>query len=138
MIQTLTFRAPLGDSDPAVLPEKLRIIAKNLLKFQHGLRGMKVTIDSEEVQVELRFAGHNRWNIQRDAKRVVQHLMMRSGGAWRQLRLVSTLTELTRRELKVGQGRTERTPPAPRAERERPSHPGSSEPWWGDQLPESA
>jgi hypothetical protein len=136
MIQTYTFHVPAGIGGAEAGIAAMRETVGQLVKFQHVLRGFRaepVPGDQPLIEMRLRVAGINRWNIAADAKRLSLLIARRSGVVWKQVQFITLITEPTRRDLQVGQGRTERSP-IPRSQRQADGSPWDHVAWWGDDV----
>jgi hypothetical protein len=137
VIRTLTYRSNLDGKDGTVVAQGIRAQVSKLVRTRNTIRGVKVTFDSEKVDVALRMSGVDRWRISRDARKIASYLLASQKLAFnRPLQAAAELTEPTNRNLTLDQGRTpqSRTGGRPRA--------GAGtvtevlpEDWWGDELP---
>jgi len=91
MIQTFTFHIPLGGRDPVRLLPQLRDVVAKLLKFQHVIRGFRAEVQDGMVRMFLRLAGHNRWNLQADARRIAALVLRRVGLLFRSNKLKDSI-----------------------------------------------
>lgn len=133
MIITFTYLVPLDGRNPELAIQSLRSRAAIMVRHVCQLRGMKVAVVEDGLELSLRFAGHNRWNITGDARRILTRLVGYCGLSPRGTKLVGERIEKNRRDLTVEQGRTEMTR-RPRAERAADGRPWDHIAWWGDDL----
>lgn len=133
MIQTLTFHVPIGQQRPDELLPRMRQIVKDLLKFQPVILGFQVSMQDNTVVMLLRVAGRDRWKLHGDAKRLALLIARRAAVEWKQVTLVTWLTEPGGSSLTLAQGRPANVKP-PRAERKPDGSPWDHIAWWGDDL----
>lgn len=133
MIRTFTFHAPVGTNSPDRTVTKVREVVKQLVRFQHVLRGMQVSVADAVVVLKLRVAGINQWNIHADARRLAALILRRCNVDWKAATLEHSVTEPNRKDLLLGEGRTPMSR-RPRAERMADGRPWAHVAWWGDSL----
>lgn len=115
--------------------EGMRALGAILVRTRPVLRGMKLSGgENEKIHVQLRVAGHTRWEIQRDARKLIIMLLRRVFLIPANLELELVTTERNGRELYLGEGRTPMTRTA-RAPRQEDGRPWDHYEWWGDDLP---
>lgn len=131
MIQLFQFTVPLGDRDPDETVAALREHVARLVRLNAVLRGMKATTEAGTLTLVLRCAGHNRWRISSDCRRIAASLLRRVRLDWRAAQLELVSTEPTARSLTKEQGRTV----VPRPSRvTQDGSPWDHIPWWGDDV----
>lgn len=115
--------------------EAMRALGAILVRTRPFLRGMKLSaVPDGRVHIQLRVAGHTRWEIQRDARKLIVMLLRRVFIVPANLELELVTTERNGRELYAGEGRTPMTK-KPRAPRQTDGRPWDHYEWWGDDLP---
>lgn len=115
--------------------EAIRALAAILVRTRPVLRGMKLTEASNgRLHVALRVAGHTRWEIQRDARKLIVMFLRRAYITPSDLELELVTTERNGRGLYLGEGRTPMTK-RPRATEKADGTPWDDYEWWGDELP---
>lgn len=113
----------------------MRTLAARLVRVRPTLRGMKLEmLDSDKMHVRIRVAGHTRWEIQRDARKLIILFLRRVFVAPSNLELELVTTERNGRELYLGEGRTPMGR-RPRAAQKADGTPWDDYEWWGDELP---
>lgn len=113
----------------------MRALGAIWVRTRPVLRGMKLSEASPGyIQVQLRVAGHTRWEIQRDARKLIIMLMRRAHLPVTNLELELVTTERNGRELYLGEGRTPMTKTA-RSATKPDGRPWNHHEWWGDELP---
>lgn len=115
--------------------DEMRALGAVWIRTRPILRGMKLSEASPgHIQVQLRIAGHTRWEIQRDARKLITMLMRRAYLPLAYLELELVTTERNGRELYAGEGRTPMTKTA-RSATKPDGRPWDHHEWWGDVLP---
>ena len=115
--------------------EAMRQLASRLVRVRPVLRGMKLELlDSGKLHIRLRVAGHTRWEIQRDARKLIVLFLRRVFIHPTSLELELVATERNARELYLGEGRTPMGK-RPRAAQKADGTPWDDYEWWGDELP---
>lgn len=135
MLQTYTWHLNPGDKDPEAIAEGMRALAAILVRTRPVLRGLRLSGAADgRILVQLRVAGHSRWEIQRDARTLITLLLRRVYIIPANLDLELVTTERNGRELYAGEGRTPMTK-KPRAPHQTDGRPWDHYEWWGDDLP---
>lgn len=135
ILQTYSWNLRTGDKDPEKVAEDMRALAAILVRTRPVLRGMRLSEGSDgKLLVQLRVAGHTRWEIQRDARKLIVMLLRRAFIAPANLELELVTTERNGRELYIGEGRTPMTK-KPRSATQADGRPWDDYEWWGDDLP---
>lgn len=112
-----------------------RELASRLIRVRPVLRGLKLGMaDSGKLHIQIRVAGHTRWEIQRDARNLIIMFLRRVFIVPTMLELELVTTERNGRELYLGEGRTPMVK-RPRAPRQSDGRPWDHYQWWGDELP---
>lgn len=115
--------------------DAMRTLAARLVRVRPVLRGMRLEPgDPGWLNVALRVAGHSRWGIQADARKLIVLFLRRAFIVPANLELVLVTTERNGRELYLGEGRTPMLR-RPRAARKADGTPWDDYEWWGDELP---
>lgn len=110
MIQTLTYRGRLDGKDGAVVAAAIDEHVNRLIRTRSTVRGVRVVYDSETIDVSLRISGTDRWRISQEARKVASYLLATQRVSYvRPLQPVSEVTEKTRRDLTLAEGRTAQT-----------------------------
>lgn len=130
MIQQFHYSVPLGDHDPEQTVAALHEHVARLVRLNPVLRGMKATIDDGTLTLVLRCAGHNRWKISGDCRRIAASLLRRVRLDWRAAQLQTVLTEPNGRSLTKEQGRSSLPPRRSQVQ----GSPWENIPWWGDEI----
>lgn len=113
----------------------MRTLGAALVRVRPVLRGMKLEmLESGKLHIQLRVAGINRWDIQRDARKLIVMFLRRAWIHPTALELELVTTERNGRELYAGEGRTPMTR-TPRAPTKPDGRPWDHYEWWGDDLP---
>lgn len=113
----------------------IRELASRLIRVRPVLRGLKLDMaDSGKLHIQIRVAGHTRWEIQRDARKLIVMFLRRVFIVPTALELELVTMERNGRELYLGEGRTPMVK-RPRAPRQDDGRPWDHYEWWGDQLP---
>lgn len=113
----------------------MKALAAILVRTRPVLRGLRICEGLDgKLLVQIRVAGHTRWEIQRDARKLIIMLLRRVYIAPTDLELELVTTERNGRELYAGEGRTPMTK-KPRAPKQTDGRPWDHYEWWGDQLP---
>lgn len=113
----------------------MRALGSILVRTRPVLRGMKLSgAENGKIHIQLRVAGHTRWEIQRDARKLIILLLRKAFVTPADLELELVTTERNGRELYAGEGRTPMTK-TPRAPRQADGRPWDHYEWWGDELP---
>lgn len=137
ILQTYSWQAALGGKDPATVITAMRELAARLVRIRPVLRGMRLEMTSTgRLHIELRVAGHTRWEIQRDARKLIIMFLRRVHILPTALELELVTTQRNGRELMLGEGRTPMGK-RPRAARKADGTPWDDYEWWGDELPTS-
>lgn len=115
----------------------MRTLGATLVRVRPVLRGMRLEeTGAGLIHIALRVAGHTRWEIQRDARKLIVMLLRRAFIPPTQLQLELVTTERNGRELYLGEGRTPMTK-KPRAATGPDGRPWDHYEWWGDDLTET-
>lgn len=115
--------------------EAMRKLGAVLVRTKPVLRGMKLSEASgDRLYLQLRVAGHTRWEIQRDARKLLILLIRRAYILPTNVELDLVATERNGRELYAGEGRTPMTKTA-RPATKNDGRPWDDYEWWGDELP---
>jgi len=110
-------------------------LAAILVRTRPVLRGLRLHEASDgRLLVELRVAGHTRWEIQRDARKLIIMLLRRVFITPDALELELVSTARNGRELYAGEGRTPMGR-KPRSATQEDGRPWDHYQWWGDDLP---
>lgn len=118
--------------------ETLRALAAVLVRVRPVLRGMRLSGASDgRLHVQLRVAGHTRWEIQRDARKLIVMFLRRVFIIPADLELELVTTERNGRDLYLGEGRTPMGP-KPKGATKADGTPWDHYEWWGDELPTPA
>lgn len=113
----------------------MKALAAILVRTRPVLRGLKLSGGPDgRLLVQLRVAGHTRWEIQRDARKLIVMLLRRVFIVPENLALELVTTERNGRELYAGEGRTPMTKKA-RSATKPDGRPWDHYEWWGDDLP---
>lgn len=116
----------------------MRELASRLVRVRPVLRGMKLCLlEDGKLHVQLRVAGHTRWEIQRDARKLIVLFLRRAFLHPTALELELVTTERNGRELYLGEGRTPMQR-RPRGPQKADGTPWDDYEWWGDELPTEA
>lgn len=135
ILQTYDWKLELGDKQPDVVMEGMRGLAAIMVRTRPVLRGMRLQmLENGKLNVQLRVAGHSRWAIQRDARKMIIMLLRRVWIHPTALQLELVTTPRNGRELYAGEGRTPMTKP-PKAPHQSDGRPWDHYEWWGDELP---
>lgn len=112
----------------------MKALAAILVRTRPVLRGLRLSegVDGR-LLVQLRIAGHTRWEIQRDARKLIVMLLRRVYILPTSLELELVTTERNGRELYLGEGRTPMGK-KPRAATQEDGRPWDHYEWWGDEL----
>lgn len=106
MIRTLTYRANLDGKDGDKVAEAIRTQVSKMVRTRAVVLGVKVTHDSEKIDIALRMTGMDRWMISRDARKVASYLLASQKLPFtRPLAPVLELDEPNARRLTLEQGR---------------------------------
>lgn len=134
MLQTYSWHLDPAGKPPESIVEDMRALGSILVRTRPVLRGMKLSgAGNGKIHVQLRVAGHTRWEIQRDARKLIIMLLRRVFLVPANLTLELVTTERNGRELYAGEGRTPMTK-KPRAPRQPDGRPWDHYEWWGDEL----
>lgn len=140
MIRTLTFRSRLDGKDPGQVSEAIRAQVGKLVRRDNTLRGVRVTVEGDVIDVALRVTGQDRWRIAGHARKTASLILATQRLPYeRPLYPVQEVTEPSARSLTLTQGRVpqSRTGGRPRRRTGSATPPGSEDhPWWGDPLPQ--
>lgn len=113
----------------------MRELAARLVRIRPVLRGLRLEkLGDARIYIQMRVAGHSRWEIQRDARKLIVMFLRRALILTTALELEQVVTEKNGRSLYLGEGRTPMTKP-PRAARQADGSPWDHYEWWGDDLP---
>ena len=113
----------------------MRALGVILVRTRPVLRGMKLDLaDTGKLHIQLRVAGHTRWEIQRDARKLIILLLRKALIHPTALELELVTTQRNGRELYLGEGRTPMGKP-PRSATKPDGGPWDHYEWWGDELP---
>lgn len=138
MIRTITYRARLDGKDGEAVADALRVHVAKLVRTRNTIRGLRVTVAEETIDVHLRMSGLDRWRIAQEARKIGSFLLASQRLAFtRPLSPVLEVTEQSKRNLTLDQGRVPQSVTGGRGRRSRPVESQTScEDWWGDQLPQ--
>lgn len=135
ILQTYSWHIDLGDKVPDEVMGKMRELAARLVRVRPVLRGLRLSmLESGRMHMSIRVAGHTRWEIQRDARKLVVLFMRKVFLTPAAMSLELVTTERTGRDLYLGEGRTPMQR-RPRAARKADGTPWDDYEWWGDPLP---
>lgn len=113
----------------------MRTLGAVLVRTQPVLRGLRLSeADENRLHIQLRVAGHSRWEIQANARKLIIKFLRSVYSMPSDLELELVTTERSGRELYAGEGRTPMTK-LPRAPRQADGRPWDHYEWWGDELP---
>lgn len=130
MIMSFSYLVDVADREPVEIAEEL---VQRLTRFNSGLRGLKAQRLQGQLRIVLRVAGLTRWDIQRDAPKILGILLRKLQIPASSAKFESMIMEPGRSHLKNGQGRTEMTR-RPRAERMADGRPWDHIEWEGDDF----
>lgn len=133
MLQSYHYRMPIEPQRFGAAAQAVRGLASRLVRIEPKLRGLKVEQDNGFVNITLRVAGNTRWDISRDAKKLIIKLTRAARIPTATVKLEQVITEINGRQLYLGEGRTEMTR-RPRSERMADGNPWDHYEWWGDEL----
>lgn len=112
----------------------MRTLGAVLVRTQPVLRGLRLSeADENRLHIQLRVAGHSRWEIQANARKLIIKFLRSVYSMPSDLELELVTTERSGRELYAGEGRTPMTK-LPRAPRQADGRPWDHYEWWGDEL----
>lgn len=135
MLQTYQWRLKLDGKPAEKVAEGMRALAAILVRTRPVLRGLRLSQGAgDTLDVSLRVAGHSRWAIQADARKLIVMLLRRVFIVPANLELIQVTTERNGRELYLGEGRTQMNK-TPRAPRQADGSLWADYEWWGDALP---
>lgn len=135
ILQTYSWQASLGGKEPGAVIASMRELAARLVRVRPVLRGMKLeTLPSGKLHIQIRVAGHTRWEIQRDARKLIVMFLRRVFILPTALELELVTTERNGRQLMLGEGRTPMGK-RPRGAVKPDGTPWDDYEWWGDELP---
>ncbi len=134
MLQTYQWRLKLDGKPAEKVAETMRALAAVLVRTRPVLRGLRLSGGpGDTLEVFLRVAGHSRWAIQADARKLIIILLRRVFIIPANLELVQVTTERNGRDLYLGEGRTPMNK-TPRAPRQADGSLWADYEWWGDDL----
>jgi hypothetical protein len=113
----------------------MRTLAARLVRVRPVLRGLQLEpMGNGYLHMSMRVAGHTRWEIQRDARKLVVLFLRKAFILATDVQLELVTTERNASDLYLGEGRT---PMArrPRAALKADGTPWDHYLWWGDELP---
>ena len=135
ILQTYSWHLDTAGKDPVAVMEGMRALGAIMVRTRPVLRGMKLSEAADgRLHIQLRVAGHSRWEIQAHARTLIVMLLRRVFLVPANLTLELVTTERNGRELYAGEGRTPMTK-TPRAPRQADGRPWDHYEWWGDDLP---
>jgi hypothetical protein len=135
ILQTYSWRIKLGDKGSEAVMTTMRELASRLVRIRPVLRGLKLEmVDQDRLYIQMRVAGHTRWEIQRDARKLIVMFLRRCFLTPAALELEQVTTERNGRGLYLGEGRTPMGK-RPRAPQKADGTPWDDYQWWGDELP---
>lgn len=135
ILQTYSWSIKTADKDPDTVIAVMRELGSRLVRMRPILRGLKLDkLDDARIYIQLRVAGHSRWEIQRDARKLIVMFLRRAFILTSALELEQVVTEKTGRDLYLGEGRTPMTK-RPRGATQADGRPWDHYEWWGDELP---
>ena len=135
ILQTYSWKAHLDGKDAQVAMATMRELASRLVRVRPVLRGLRLAPQGDDgLSIQMRVAGHTRWEIQRDARKLIVMFIRRAFILPGKLELVLVATERNGRELYTGEGRTPMGR-RPRAAQKADGTPWDDYEWWGDELP---
>lgn len=108
MIQVHTFFVPLAHHTFTVACEALEKAREAVCARNNSLLGMTLTLlgaQGDEIQMDLRVSGHDRWRVQNNARLLAATLTRRAGLPYKDVVWGSVTSEPNRRHLTVAQGR---------------------------------
>jgi hypothetical protein len=112
----------------------MRELASRLVRIRPVLRGLRLEMEGAKLYIQIRVAGNTRWEIQRDARKLIVMFLRRVFILPTALELEQVTTERNGRELYLGEGRTPMGR-RPRAAQKADGTPWDDYEWWGDELP---
>lgn len=122
MIRTVTFRSRLDGKDGELVTRAIQEHVSRLVRDRNTLRGVRVNIQGEVIDVSLRMSGVDRWRIARDAKKTASYILASQRLPYsRPLVPVSEVTEESARNLTKAEGRTPQSVLGGRGRRSRPA-----------------
>jgi hypothetical protein len=135
ILQTYSWHLKLDDKRPEAVTESMKALAAILVRTRPVLRGLRLSQGSDgRLHIQMRVAGHTRWAIQSDARKLIIMFLRRVFIAPANLELELVTTERNAKELYLGEGRTPMTK-KPRAATKPDGSPWDHYEWWGDDLP---
>jgi hypothetical protein len=113
----------------------MRTLAARLVRVRPVLRGLKLELmEDGRLHMSMRVAGHGRWGIQADARKLIILFLRKAFILPTDAELELVTTERNASDLYLGEGRT----PLPRPPRA-PTKPDGTQwdhyLWYGDELP---
>src|SRR5687767_12792416 len=133
ILQTFSWRLDLGDKDPQLVMDTMRELASRLIRVRPMLRGLKLeVIGPQRLYLQMRIAGHTRWEIQRDARKLIIMFLRRVFITPAAIELEQVVTERNGSDLYLGEGRTPMRK-RPRAATKPDGTPWDHYEWWGDE-----
>lgn len=133
MIRTLTYRSRLDGRDGAEIAEAIRAAVARKVRLENSIRGCRVEVDGDVIDIHLRMSGLDRWRIAGHARKIASYLLASQRLPYvRPLYPVRELDEPSARSLTLEQGRT---PQSLKGGRGRRNPDRQAQEWWGDQLP---
>lgn len=136
MIRTLTFRSRLDGKDGVAVSEAIRAMIAKRIRTDNTVRGVRIVVDGDVIDINLRMSGVDRWRISRHARKVASYLLASQKLPFtKPLYPVQEVTEPSARTLTLEQGRTPQSVTGGRPA----GRTGLSDvprPWWGDELPQ--
>lgn len=135
ILQTYSWRADIGERDPAPPMACMRELAARLIPVRPALRGLRLeTPEPGILDIHMRVAGISRWAIQSEARKLIVLFIRRAFITPKALSLELVTTARNGRELYLGEGRTQMSK-IPRAPQQADGRPWDHYEWWGDELP---
>jgi len=108
VIQVHTFFVPLAHHTFDAACERLEAAREAIATRHPSLLGMTLTLlgaQGDEMQMDLRVAGHDRWRVQHNARLIAATMARRAGLPYKQVVWGAVASEPNRRNLTVEQGR---------------------------------
>ena len=134
MIRTLTYRSRLDGKDGTEVAEAIRAAVARKIRIENTIRGCRVVVDGDVIEIHLRMSGLDRWRIAGHARKIASFLLASQRLPYsRPLYPVQETTEASARCLTLEQGRTPQIRTGGRGKRSSVLEPQE---WWGDQLPQ--
>lgn len=105
MIQVHVFRVPLGQSGQADAFQRLQDAYSTMAGKHPALLGGQLTQVGDDIEIQLRVAGHDRWRVQHNARLYATVLARRAGLPYKQAVWLHAESEPNARHLTKEAGR---------------------------------